>query len=72
MNLRKWEEILKLKWFQKPIIDLSSNSDQTMDLTENDVGTLTQEDIVMVSNLKFGTCLRSIKSWRNKSKIPFK
>lgn len=43
--MRKNEsERLKLKWFKKPIIGHGSNSDQPMDLTENEAGTLIQEE----------------------------
>lgn len=41
-KLRKMtSERLQLKWFQKPIIGLGSNSNHHMGLTKNDAGTLT-------------------------------
>ncbi|KAI5443842.1 hypothetical protein KIW84_012479 [Lathyrus oleraceus] len=71
-KIRKKFQRLKLKWFQKPIIGLGSNSDQPITITENDACTLTQEDFAMVSNFKHGTCVKSKKSRNNKSKNPSK
>lgn len=58
--MRKREnERLRLKWYQKPVIGFGSNSNQPMDLTENEEGTLTQEET---------SSQKSKKSCNNKSK----
>lgn len=40
---KRSSEIIKLKWFQKPIIRPGSNPNQPMYLTEDEGGILTQE-----------------------------